>query len=815
MTVEIYINETKEHGGTKIGVTTSRSGRFRAEAQLPPTMELGDYQLLARAVGNSLFNESWSDPDVQVFSGNKIELSGPVEVDRNTEAVFAGRVTDDSELGVAERLIVVTFDGRTTRSVQTDQEGRFGFTETFSQLGEHWVEVELEGEELLLDNTARLSFEVVLPTEIAVYAPDSVALGEALLVTGEVREAGGPALKAGQVQLTIGGPEEVDRVTIDIGEDGKFEHSFRPFEHTGLYTLTGRFGGGEFIRTADAEIAFLVLRPTVLTLEGPAAVRDGQRFRIAGTLREANGRPVPNAVVRVLNGEPFSLTTDADGRFAGQVQATFDESAAHDPHESALRVEAVFDDTAELASSDAALNVAVGVPWILVEPPEPVTRGSEAILRGAVLLGTTAPLAGVELTVGPDAAFRSNDAGAFIYTYLVSADAALGARDLVIAAPALDVQATLRLVVQSATTLIVTPVGRVSPGDTTTLQVALLDDTGTGIAGAAVYSSQGVDATTDEFGIAVLELAVPETEDLPGSRVEFTYAGDELHAPLSVTYFWEGAITPGGFDWLAWVGVPALVALVVAAGYAGRRFIVAPLLRRLRRKRAPADPAPAPAAVDAVDDGAEGEDAEDPGEGDDAGDPGEGELGADLQPIQIQIAFQKAAEDLADVFGVGEEVRTTVSVTDEGQALAGAIVAVSVADGARSDLTVGEDGAGAFSWSNAEPGEYTVSAEFTGDDDLVLSESRSVRIVEFREEIVRLYGVFLDWASQQGAGVSDLSTPREAGVLLMSHGLPIPRRDLDEVIFRFEEADYSEHEISRRHYEAMYRALNAVMAADR
>ena len=53
MTVEIYINETKEHGGWKIGTTTSRSGRFEVEVQLPTGLELGAYQLLARAVGSN------------------------------------------------------------------------------------------------------------------------------------------------------------------------------------------------------------------------------------------------------------------------------------------------------------------------------------------------------------------------------------------------------------------------------------------------------------------------------------------------------------------------------------------------------------------------------------------------------------------------------------------------------------------------------------------------------------------------------------------------------------------------------------------
>ena len=809
MTVEIYINETKEHGGTKIGVTSSRSGLFDAVAQLPPGMDLGDYQLLARAVPNSLFNESWSDPDVQVFSGNKIELIGPAQVDLHAVAAFDGTVTDDSERGVAGREIGVTFDGLTTSSVMTDRQGRFSFSETFSVLGEHWVEVKLEGEELLLDNTARLRFDVVLPTELALYAPDSVARGEGLVVTGEVREAGGAPLDEGLVELTIAAAEEVNIVTLQVGEDGSFEHSIASFEHTGDYTLTGRYSGEEFVRPAVTEIAVRVLRGTVLTLEGPAAVRDGEQFRIAGTLLEADGRPVPNAVVRVPGVEPLSLLTDADGRFAGQVPAMFDEDAADDPHESELRVEAIFDDTDELHASQAALNIAVGVPWILVEPLEPVTRGGEAILHGAVLLGTTRPLPGVELTAGPDFAFSSNEAGAFTYAYQVPADESLGAMDLVVSAPDLDIETTVRLVVQSATTLIVTPLGKVSPGDPTVLQVALLDDTGAGIAGAVVRSGQGVDATTDESGIATLELVVPESDDLPGSRVELAYDGGDLHAPASISYFWQGAITPSGVNWLLWLGLPALVALLVAAGYAARRFELIPLLGRLRRKPPPAEPVPEPAPIEEVEDTGEPDDVED--------ELPDAVVGVVEEPpsVRLQIAFRKAAGDLPDVWGPDEEILVTVRVTDEGRPRAGAVVGVSVGDGAPFELTAGEDGAGAFDWSGTEPGEYAVSAEFTDDDDLVISESRSLRVVDFREEIVRLYGVFMEWAKEQGVGVTDQSTPREAETLLVGSGLPIPRQSLAQLVSRFEEADYSEHEIARRHYEAMYRAWSAVLRVDR
>ena len=535
-----------------------------------------------------------------------------------------------------------------------------------------------------------------------------------------------------------------------------------------------------------------MLEPTVMTLDGPVIVREGEDFQISGTLRQSDGLPVANATVQAVTSEPLSVVTDAEGRFAWDVWAAFDEGSAHDSHESALSVEAAFEDTAQLASSGATLDVAVGRSRIVVEPTEPVARGSEATLRGAVLLGTY-PVPGAELMVGPDVAFTTNDVGAFTHAYPVPGDAPLQTIALVITAPALNASVTTPLVVKSAANLIVTPMDRVRPGRTALLQAALVDDTGAGIPQAALRSSQGVEALTDEFGVALLELTVPEPEELPGSLAVFTYAGDDVHTPLIVPYFWEAAITPAGFNWLLWAGMPGLLALAAAAAYTGRRMKVMPLPALSRWKaRASGAAVKAPGTVDGHD-----EDAALPV----------------LQPVQLRIEFGKVAPDLADVWGIAEEVSITVSVVDgEQEVMAGAVVEVSIAGGSPSQLTVGDDGTRTFSWRSSEPGEYPVAVEFAGDDEHAPSSaSRSFRIVDFREEIVRLYNDFLEWAKEQAAGVTEQATPREVEVMLVSQGLPIAQKALDELISRFEEADYSEHPIARRHYEAMYRAWRAVV----
>ena len=64
-------------------------------------------------------------------------------------------------------------------------------------------------------------------------------------------------------------------------------------------------------------------------------------------------------------------------------------------------------------------------------------------------------------------------------------------------------------------------------------------------------------------------------------------------------------------------------------------------------------------------------------------------------------------------------------------------------------LETGDDGACALRLTVDATGEYMVAVAFAGDGDhLPASVSRSYRVVDYREEIVRLYNTFLDWARE-------------------------------------------------------------------
>ncbi|MCY4625101.1 MAG: HEAT repeat domain-containing protein [Chloroflexi bacterium] len=882
MKVEIYVNETKEHGGVKIGETVTRQGRYDVEVQLPPSLEVGGWQLLARAVENDSFNESWSDPDLTVYSGTGLQLTGPSSIPVDVGAVFTGKLSEDTGRGASNREITVAVNGSAVDPVMTDDFGRFTFTRAFADPGPHWVEVELKGQAFLLDNRARIDFEVTLPTETAVDVSVSVEVGEEFRITGTLRgvrgepltgrsivvrvgdlpvkqvstdadgafdlvsildepgpftvRAGyagdGPILASQAIArvavreaalLTLGGPstvelgdgggfagrlakadgspigqstlrivdaagEELAAVTTD--DDGAFQYRHEAFFQTGPHSLSVLYPGADFIVPSSARLTFSVLAPTWISLEAPAIVRDGESLTVSGTLRDVNGQPVRDARMEVVGDIPLTLTTGVDGSFRWETVALFDETASESAHESPLVVEVAFSGTDHLAASSAATDVVVGVPRLLLEPLEPVARGDTVTLRGTALLGAR-PASGIELTVEGDAV-QADATGTFSYTHRVPDSAPLGAGELTVAAPGLDVSASASFMVKSAVRVTVTPMDKLRPGELAELEVRLLDDRRRSIRNAGLRLDDGTQLTTDGLGAALLEVAVPDDEEALTLPLTFTYDGDERHMPL--TYFIGVPVTPWGFNWLLWAGAPGAAAALAVAGYAGSRMRLVPLPRVLTRRREDAT-----VSEEALRDGVEDVKDEDSAE--------------TRTRVALTITFAKPAADIPDVWGVGEDVDVSVTAADrDGVPIAGAEVQASVAGEPPQSLVAGDDGTSTLQWTASDTGEYQVAAELAGNQAcLPASDSRTFRVVDFREEIVRLYNAFLQWAANRTNTSVDQMTPREVELLLVSRELPVPQKPLDELISRFEEADYSEHPIVRRHYESMYRAWHAVV----
>lgn len=85
-----------------------------------------------------------------------------------------------------------------------------------------------------------------------------------------------------------------------------------------------------------------------------------------------------------------------------------------------------------------------------------------------------------------------------------------------------------------------------------------------------------------------------------------------------------------------------------------------------------------------------------------------------------------------------------------------------------------------------------------------------LRIVDYREEIIRLYKRFLQYLVHQSVDLKASMTAREVENLLLD-AVDFDPENLNRVIDCFERAEYSAHEVSRENYETIYLSLKELI----
>ena len=535
--------------------------------------------------------------------------------------------------------------------------------------------------------------------------------------------------------------------------------------------------------------------PVLMEVKADPIAPVGVPYRLTGTLTGADDRPLSSVPVTIeVDGQPQAiLNTDARGGFAWET--VFSEA-------SESTVDVGFPGNAEYGPVQTELPVTVATPEFVVEPPDPVARGDTLMLEGNVSVGGQ-PVPNTPVTVDGQQLGRTDANGNFALPFMVPFGTPLGSMPLGLGLPALDGSSTAFASIMSATSLLLKPLERMRPGQAVPVEATLLDDQGVGVPDATIDCGDGVTAVTGPDGVANLVLPPLEGEELSQSLENCGFDGDDsnLAAEASVS-------TDNGFNWWLWIGLPLAVVAGSVVGYLlVRRFrAVAALLRRAGRlvvsllgglaiwrrggSRAREDDDHSPVVTT-----------------------------EHLQVIastatHFEITLIKLAEDLPFIWGVGEQVQVEIRLTDDsGEGVAGQTVTAVIDElGNPVELMTDAEGRCHTSWTVAEPGTYRVVADFAGVDQFPsASAHHEFEVVHFRDDIVGRYNSFLPWVREREPRITEQTTPREMEVMVVDSGMPVDHRAMEVVIARFEEADYSLHEIDRPRFEAMYRARRKVV----
>ena len=770
---------------------TSAGGDFVIQYPVPFDAELGikELEVSVPSLGIS------TTIAVQIDALSELEMDAPSQVEVGREFAIEGTLRNRKGDPLGGRSVKVKVGDAAVQTARTNPEGSFRITHALRAPGEYEVSGEFVGDGPVRPSAALTMVTAWFGTALTLEGPVRIDIGQEGTFSGRLTSSTGSYV--GATAVRIEDPEGNLLTTVTPDESGAFQFR-RSFSESGPITLTASLPSSSTWTASRSSLTVEVVSPTNLTIHSGKTALLGEPHTVRGALTGPNGEPISGepVTIKIAGRHWETLDTGADGTF------TFTTAFGR---EAETPISAEFRGTEHLASSQASLRVTVGIPSLVVETPDPTTRDGVAILRGSVVIGSEL-VPEVELTVNGESYGYSSRVGSFVIRYPIPGDHRLGTAEIELAAPALGTSSEVPVQIRSATNLIVVPTGKVKLGDRLVLEATLLDDQGQGISNATLRVGSEVTFATGPDGTAMLELEAPDEPGLSAIPVTVAFDGDDNHLPVSYT---AGIpVTPADFNWLLWVVVPLLAAAGVGAYWSGRRGMVPTAASETTAGRPWYARAIPPAGKVRSPTAPEEQEGEEKGESEPA------EPVKEPVSTHLSIEFRSDAEDLPDVWGVNEEIVVICTLTDQqGRSVEFASVEVTTSElAAPEHLRTGDEGGCAASITAVSLGAHRVSAEFGGDDDhLPAVAGREYRIVDFREEVVRIYNDFLRWVCGRVPGASDRSTPREIEVMVVASGLQIDQRALEEIISRFEEADYSEHVITRRQYEAMYRAFRSAI----
>jgi transglutaminase-like putative cysteine protease len=179
--------------------------------------------------------------------------------------------------------------------------------------------------------------------------------------------------------------------------------------------------------------------------------------------------------------------------------------------------------------------------------------------------------------------------------------------------------------------------------------------------------------------------------------------------------------------------------------------------------------------------------------------------------IRLNIEFPGIEPALPDVWGEGNELEVVCDLKNaDGSPLVSKKIDFYIGKSINR-ITTGPNGSGLLQCTFKKKGQYQLTAKYKGEaEGETASASRTIRIVDYREEIVDLFRALLEWLRVQGLSLPSRATPREIKKILAEAKKAIPSEALDKVITGFEEADYSLHNIERASYKSMYLAQKEI-----
>jgi hypothetical protein len=431
------------------------------------------------------------------------------------------------------------------------------------------------------------------------------------------------------------------------------------------------------------------------------------------------------------------------------------------------------------SNATRVVKLKTGLPAIQISAKNITVRGEVFNITGAVQFEGIGVL-GEPVTLTFDnrslATVETGDNGHYAFSFAVDSAEKLGSHIVIVALKRNNLFAVHKVAVKSKT-MFTTKASSLIGGMVFSLSASLTDDHGLPVQGAEIFvDNYALSGKTDNNGNSTFLVDIVRLwpEDL---KLTVRYQGSEFYLPATAEEeFFIGSIT--SLPFLLPLVSPILFVVFLAC---------AKCLIRSRQTILQTSDTGVVKAMAIIE---------------------EAPTYKSQESQLLKILLPDIEGQFPNVWGINDTLHIVVvpsseasSETQKGK------VEVSIDKKTVASVRVSGQGHAEFSHTFFHKGEHNIRAIIQG-----LSERRpgsaevNLRIVDYKEEIVRLYNEFVGSLASYGINVRSEMTGPEIQTLILRMGGFTPQA-LNKVTTCFEKAEYSNHLASRKDYEIMYLSL--------
>lgn len=623
---------------------------------------------------------------------------------------------------------------------------------------------------ITMDATGRPDWHQTL-TNISSIFPSRILKGNDFWVSGTVlTNLGNPVER---MDMTIYGAEKKWSERFQWGNgtavDGAFNITCQVPQDIdiGNYQVIAVAKANSKYATSESDPIVTIASFTEVSATAPDRVLLGKYFMVKGNLQEDSDVPVSTQTVDIqINHANFTVLTNEEGEFEiihsllsdgnYSIDIRYSGSEFYDPSNKTVYVKA---STIEIQSYTNSTLIRSEIQNI---------SGKAFFGESELAMEEFQIWLGDEIIGNPS----TDQEGLFNTDHKVANDSVLGPTEISYNIPRFDYVSNEKIVIKAKTHVNLSEINDVKPGDSTIVLISLLDDLDNPISNAEILVDNQ-QRLTDESGSIAYAFTIPEEYDGDSYSVNMIFDGTEEYLPstklLSILLKTE---------------LPEMYFMIVLflAGAIGLTIAMRiGLLDRFNRKKTNHVQ---PRIIDMPQTG----------------------------KMNITIQFPDIVDPLPNIWGIDKYIKIQCKLINKNNVLIlGKKIDIMI-DKETIGQKITEKTEKPISHLFTELGEYQVICQFNGDNEFSSASSeRTLKVVDYREEIVSLYNQFITKCKLHDEDIKKELTPREIKEKIVRNSKwNILLGDLNIIIRCFEEAQYSVHPIDRENYVKMFLAKRRV-----